>query len=125
MADLLRQTARRPARRAIGRYFLRASRASQIKNPIANIAKPTKATSCCTLARANENPVCAHMVWSSSAESGADHVHGDFKTQEHQIDDSDGEYDLYAQHLFDLRLDGQQSPDPAWPDSAPVSEDVV
>ncbi len=27
-----------------------------------------------------------------------------FKTQEHQIDDGDREYDLYAQHLFDLRL---------------------
>src|ERR1700677_3244759 len=100
MADLLRRTAHPRARRVTVRYFLRASRASQIKNPIANIAKPTKATSCCTLARANENPVCAHIVWSSSAESGADHVHGDFKTQEHQIDDSDGEYDLYAQHLF-------------------------
>jgi hypothetical protein len=37
---------------------------------------------------------------SSSAESGADHVHGDFKTKEHQIDDSDREYYLYAQHCF-------------------------
>jgi hypothetical protein len=81
-----------------GRYFLRASRASQIKNPIEKIAKPTNATSCCTLARANENPVCAHMVWSSSADGGTDHVHGELETQEHQIDDSDGEYDLYAQH---------------------------
>src|SRR6204780_20192 len=104
MADLLRQTAHRSARRAIGRYFLRASRASQMKNPMVKIAKPTNATSCCTLARANENPVCAHMVWSSSAESGAEHVHGDFKTQEHQIDDSDREYYLYADQCFDLRL---------------------
>src|ERR1700689_5460468 len=125
MADLLRQTAHRRATRVTVRYFLRASRASQIKNPIANIAKPTKATSCCTLARANENPVCAHMVWSSSAESGTDYVHGDFKTQEHEIDDSDGEYDLYAQHFFDLRMYGRQSPDPARPDPAPVSHDVV
>src|ERR1700677_537881 len=125
MADLLRRTAHPRARRVTVRYFLRASRASQIKNPIANIAKPTKATSCCTLARANENPVCAHMVWSSSAESGADHVHGDFKTQEHQIDDGDREYNLYAQHFVDLRLYGLQSPDPAWPDSAPVSHNVV
>src|ERR1700677_2682585 len=100
MDDLLRQTAIRRARRVTGLYCLRASRVSQIKNPIVNIAKPTKATSCCTLARANENPVCAHMVWSSSAESGADHVHGDFKTKEHQIDDSDREYYLYAQHCF-------------------------
>src|ERR1700679_3099451 len=125
MADLLRQTAQRRATRVTGRYFLRASRASQIKNPIVKIAKPTNATSCCTLAQANENPVCVHMVWSSSAESGADHVHGDFKTQEHQIDDSNREYDLYAQHFFDLRLYGLQSPDPAWPDSAPVSHNVV
>jgi hypothetical protein len=32
----------------------------------------------------------------SSAGSGADHVHGELKTQEHQIDDSDREYYLYA-----------------------------
>jgi hypothetical protein len=36
------------------------------------------------------------MVWSSSAGSGADHVHGELKTQEHQIDDGDREYYLYA-----------------------------
>jgi hypothetical protein len=89
MADIARQTADARARRVTGRYFLRASRASQIKNPIVKIAKPTNATSCCTLARANENPVCAHMVWPSLAGSGADHVHCEFKTQEHQIDDSD------------------------------------
>jgi hypothetical protein len=80
------------ARRLAARYFLRASSASQMKNPIVKIEKATNATSCCTLARANENPVCAHMVWSSSAGSGADHVHGEFKTQEHQVDDSDREY---------------------------------
>jgi hypothetical protein len=44
------------------------------------------------------------MVCSSSAERGAKHVHGDFKTQEQQIDDSDREYYLYAQHYVDLRL---------------------
>jgi hypothetical protein len=44
------------------------------------------------------------MVWSSSAGSGADHVHGEFKSQEHQIDDSDREYYLYADQFFDLRL---------------------
>src|SRR5580658_2167715 len=104
MADLLRQTAHRRGRRVTGRYFLRASRASQIKKPIVKIAKPTNATSCCTLARANENPVCAHMVWSSSAGGGADHVHGEFKTQEHQIDDGDRENYFYAQQCFDLRL---------------------
>jgi hypothetical protein len=91
------------ARRLAVRYFLRASRASQIKNPIVKIAKATNATSCCTLARANENAVCANMVWSSSADGGADHVHEKFKAQEHQIDDRDREYYLYAQQCFDLR----------------------
>jgi hypothetical protein len=44
------------------RYFLRANRASQIKNPIVKIAKPKNATSFSTLALASENPVCASMV---------------------------------------------------------------
>jgi hypothetical protein len=38
------------ATRLAARYFLRASRASQIKNPIVKIEKATNATSCCTLA---------------------------------------------------------------------------
>jgi hypothetical protein len=73
------------------RYFLRASRASQMKNPIVKMAKPMNATSCSTLALASENPVCASMVWFLSAGNGADHVHGEFKTQEHQVDDSNPE----------------------------------
>src|ERR1700683_5169792 len=104
MADVARQTPHARARQVTGRYFLRASRASQIKNPIVKIAKPMNATSCCTLARANENPVCAHMDRSSSAGSGSDHVHGEFKRQEHQIDDGDREYYLYAEQCFDLRV---------------------
>ena len=39
--------------------FCRANKASQMKNPIVKIAKPTNATSCCTLALASENPVCS------------------------------------------------------------------
>jgi hypothetical protein len=73
------------------RYFLRANRASQTKNPIVKIAKPKNATSCCTLAAARENPVCANMVWCSSAGNGAYHVHDEFKTQKHQVDDGDPE----------------------------------
>jgi hypothetical protein len=73
------------------RYFLRANSASQMKNPIVKIAKPMNATSCCTLARASENPVSASMVSSSSAGNGANHVHDEFKTQEHQVDDGDCE----------------------------------
>jgi hypothetical protein len=45
------------ARQVTGRYFLLASIATQIKNPIIKIAKPTNATSCSTLARANEKAV--------------------------------------------------------------------
>src|ERR1700689_2994831 len=104
MAEVPRQTAHSRARRVTGRYFLRASRASQIKNPTVKIAKPMNATSCCTLARASENPVCASMVWSSSAGNGADHVHGHFKTQDHQVDDGDPKYYFNAQQCFDLRL---------------------
>jgi sulfur transfer protein SufE len=63
MADVHGKTAHCRARRVTGRYFLRASRASQIKNPIVKIAKPMNAISCCTLARASEIPVCASMVW--------------------------------------------------------------
>jgi hypothetical protein len=48
--------------------------------------------------------VCASIVSSPSADSGADHVHGKFKTQEHQVDDSDCENYLYAEQCFDLRL---------------------
>jgi hypothetical protein len=91
MANVARQIAHRRARRVTGRYFLRARNASQIKNPIEKIAKPTNAISCCTLALASENAVCASIVLCPSAGSGADHVHGKFKTQEHQIDDSDRE----------------------------------
>jgi hypothetical protein len=49
MADVPGQTAHSRQSRATGRYFLRASRASQIKNPIVKIAKPTNAISCNTL----------------------------------------------------------------------------
>jgi hypothetical protein len=110
MADPLRQTAHHRAKAGAVRYFLRASRASQIKNPIVKIEKATNATSCCTLAPANENAVCANMVCSSSAESGTDHVHEKFKAQEHQIDDCDGEYYFYAQQCFDLRLTDASHP---------------
>src|SRR5271163_5261495 len=103
MADLLRQTAHRRATRVTVRYFLRANRASQMKNPIVKIAKPTNATSCCTLARASENPVSASMVSSSSAGNGADHVQDEFKTQEHQIDDGDAEEKFNTHHNFNLR----------------------
>jgi hypothetical protein len=85
------------------RYFRRANRASQIKNPIVKIAKPMNATSCCTLARASENPVSASMVSSSSAGNGTDHVHDEFKTQEHQVDDGDPKDYFNALHSFDLR----------------------
>jgi hypothetical protein len=80
------------------RYFLRANRASQIKNPTVKIAKPMNATSCCTLARASENPVSASMVSSSSAGNGANHVHNEFKTQEHQVDDGDPKNYFNALH---------------------------
>jgi hypothetical protein len=43
MADVPGQTAHCRARRVTGRYFLRASSASQIKNPIVKIAKPMNA----------------------------------------------------------------------------------
>jgi hypothetical protein len=80
------------------RYFLRASRASQMKNPMVKAAKPKNATSCSVLAVASENPVCASMASSSSAGNGADHVHDEFKAQEHQIHDSDAEDNFNAQH---------------------------
>jgi hypothetical protein len=52
-----------PERREVaGRYFLRASIATQIKNPIVKIAKPTNAMACSKLALSNENAVCASMV---------------------------------------------------------------
>jgi hypothetical protein len=85
------------------RYFLRANSASQMKNPIVKIAKPMNATSCCTLALASENPVSASIA-SSSAGNGADHIHDEFETQEHQVDDGDPENYFDAQHGFDLRL---------------------
>jgi hypothetical protein len=91
MINVLGQTAHGSARQAMARYFLRASRASQIKNPIVKIAKPKNATTCKVLALASENPVCASMVSSSSASNGADHVHDELKTQKHQVDDSDPE----------------------------------
>jgi hypothetical protein len=89
MVEVSGQTAHGSGRQVWVRYFLRANRASQMKNPIVKIAKPMNATSCCTLARASENPVSANMVSSSSAGNGADHIHDEFKTQEHQIDDGD------------------------------------
>src|SRR5580658_8982483 len=87
----------RPRRRAPLRYFLRASRASQMKNPMVKAAKPKNATSCSVLALASENPVSASIA-SSSAGNGADHVHDEFKTQEHQVDDGDPEDNFNAQH---------------------------
>jgi hypothetical protein len=57
MADVPRQTAYCGARQVTGRYFLRASIAIQMKNPIVKIAKPTNATSCSKLALASENEV--------------------------------------------------------------------
>jgi hypothetical protein len=80
------------------RYFLRASRASQMKNPMVKAAKPKNATSCSVLALASENPVCASMASSSSASNSADHVHDEFKTQEHQIDDGDAEDNFDTHH---------------------------
>jgi hypothetical protein len=107
------------------RYFLRANRASQIKNPIVKIAKPKNATSCSTLALASENPVCANMGSSSSAGNGAYHVHDEFKTQEHQVDDGDPENYLNAPHSFRSPLEKRQLANPARPDSAPVGHNVV
>jgi hypothetical protein len=45
------------ARQVTRRYFLRASRATQMKKPIIKIPKPTNATTCSELALANENAV--------------------------------------------------------------------
>jgi hypothetical protein len=53
-----------------------------MKNPIVKIEKPTNAISCSKLALANEKAVCVSIV-SSSAERGADHVHGELKSQDH------------------------------------------
>jgi hypothetical protein len=104
MVDVPGQTAHGSERQGMVRYFLRANRASQIKNPIVNIAKPKNATSCSALALASENPVCASMVSSSSAGNGAYHVHDELKTQEHQVDDGDPENYFDAPHSFDLRV---------------------
>jgi hypothetical protein len=104
MVDVPAQTAHGSERQVTVCYCLRASRASQTKNPIVKIAKPKNATSCSTLALASENPVSASMVSSSSAGNGADHVHDEFKTQEHQVNDGDPEDYFYAPHSFDLRL---------------------
>src|ERR1700733_1507916 len=98
MVDVPGQTAHGSERQGMVRYFLRANRASQIKTPSVNIAKPKNATSCSALALASDNPVSASMVSSSSAGNGADHVHDEFKTQEHQIDDGDAEDNFNAQH---------------------------
>src|SRR6202161_524212 len=98
MVDVPGQTVHGSEQQLTVCYFLRASRVSQIKNPIAKIAKPKNATSCSTLALASENPVSASMVSSSSAGNRADHVHDEFKTQEHQIDDGDAEDNFNAQH---------------------------
>jgi hypothetical protein len=100
MVDAPVQTPHGSAGQATVRYFRRASRASQMKNPTAKAAKPKNATSCSTLALASENPVCASMVSSSSAGNGADHVHDELKTQEHQVDDGDAEDYFDAQHSF-------------------------
>jgi hypothetical protein len=53
-----------------------------MKNPIVEIEKPMNAICCSKLALANENAVCVSMV-SSSTERGADHVHGELKSQDH------------------------------------------
>jgi hypothetical protein len=98
MVDVPGQTAHGSGGQATVRYFLRANRASQMKNPTVKAAKPKNATSCSTLARASENPVCASMVSSSSAGKGADHVHDEFKTQEHQVDDGDPKNDFNTLH---------------------------
>jgi hypothetical protein len=98
MVDVPGQTAYGSGGQATVCYFRRANRASQMKNPIVKIAKPMNATSCCTLARASENPVSASMVSSSSAGNGADHVHDEFETQEHQIDDGDPKNYFNALH---------------------------
>ncbi len=45
------------ARQVTGRYFLRASKATQIKKPTIKTAKPTNATTCSELALAKENAV--------------------------------------------------------------------
>jgi hypothetical protein len=100
MVDVPGQTARGSERLVTVRYFLRASKASQMKNPMAKAAKPKNATSCSVLALASENPVCASMASSSSAGDGANHVHDEFKTQEHQVDDRDAEDNFNTQHSF-------------------------
>jgi hypothetical protein len=57
MVDVPGQTTHDSERQVEVRYFLRANRASQIKNPIVKSAKPKNATSCSVLALASENPV--------------------------------------------------------------------
>jgi hypothetical protein len=104
MVNVPGQTAHGSERQVTVRYFLRASKASQMKNPTVKAAKPKNATSCSTLALASENPVSASMVLSSSAGNGADHVHDELKTQEHQVDDGDPEDCFNAQHNFALRM---------------------
>jgi len=78
MADVPRQPAHSRAKQVSGRYFLRASLATQTKNPTVKIAKPTNAISCSKLPLASNNEVCASMVPFFSAGKGADHVHADF-----------------------------------------------
>jgi hypothetical protein len=110
MVDVPVQTTHGSERQAWVRYFLRANRASQMKNPIVKSAKPKNATSCSVLALASENPVSASMVWSSSTGDGADHVHDEFKTQERQVDDGDPKNYFNAQHNLDLRLGNGNQP---------------
>src|SRR5271168_3912844 len=104
MVDVPGQTAHGSGGQGTVRYFLRASRASQMKNPMVKAAKPKNATSCSVLALASENPVSASMVSTSSAGNGADHVHDELKTQEQQINDSDPKDYFNAPHSFDLRV---------------------
>jgi hypothetical protein len=110
MVDVPAQTTHGSERQVWVRYFLRANRASQMKKPIVKSAKPKNATSCSVLALASENPVSASMVSSSSAGNGADHVHDEFKTQEHQVNDRDPEDYLNAQHGLYLRLRNGNQP---------------
>src|ERR1700728_2743667 len=63
------------------------------------------------------------MAWFLSAERGADHVHGELKSQNHQVDDSNCENYPNAAQSFDLRLGLITRFDPARvrPSSAPGS----
>ncbi len=44
------------------------------------------------------------MVAFLSAECGADHIHGELKSQHHEVDDRDPEQNFDAAQSFDLRL---------------------